>query len=330
MVQQPTIEDVAAAAGVGRGTVSRVLNGGSVSAKTRAKVEDAIGRLGYQANTHARSLASGRNNVYAAVLTEPYGELFEDPTFGRMLQGLSSALTGTEISLTLLIATNADERERAIRHLTPGRVDGVVHLTPHIDDPILRSLKPSMPTVLCDDLPITRPNLWTVHIDDLHGGLAGGRHIVQRGCRTVGIVAGPESSRGALQRLEGQRRALGAAYRPDLVIHAAYGSEGGSHAAAQLFEREPGIDAVLCGSDRQALGVLSTISALGRSVPDDVRVVGFDDHTFAATSVPPLTTIRQPIHDVGATAGELLHRLFAGERVESVVLPTKLIVRASA
>lgn len=327
---RPTLEDVAKVAGVGRGTVSRVINGGSVSPATRAKVETAIAETGYQTNVHARSLASGRNNVYAAVLTEPYGELFEDPTFGQMLQGLSSSLTGTDISLTLLIATDEDERARAIHHLAPSRVDGVVHLTPHIDDPILHALNPSLPTVLCDAIGSSRDNLWTVHADDFGGGQQGARHLVEQGCRTIAVVGGPQGAPGADRRLAGQRDVLGERLRDDLVVRASYGGDGGSGAIATLLAREPGIDGVLCASDRQARGVLVVLQALGRSVPEDVRVVGFDDQAFAARSMPALTTIRQPITEIGATAARLLHRALGGETVESVVLPTELVVRASA
>ncbi|MGA4507103.1 LacI family DNA-binding transcriptional regulator [Propionibacteriaceae bacterium G1746] len=329
-MHRPTLEDVARAAGVGRGTVSRVLNGGSVSARTRAKVEAAIIDCGYEANVHARSLASGRNNVYAAVLTQPYGELFEDPTFGNMLAGLSSALTGTEIGLSLLIATNEDERERAIRHLDPGRVDGVVHLTPHIDDPILASLNPDLPTVLCDVIDISRPNLWTVHADDVLGGRLGAQHLVTQGARTIAIIAGPDDAPSARGRLDGHREALGGLFRPDLVIASPWGSEGGAGAMAALLAREPGIDAVLCASDRQAIGAMTVLATQGRRVPDDVRVVGFDDQAIAARTQPALTTVRQPITEVGAEAGRLLHRVLAGEAAASILLPTELVVRASA
>ncbi|NLE98498.1 MAG: LacI family transcriptional regulator [Propionibacterium sp.] len=329
-MHRPTIEDVAKAAGVGRGTVSRVLNGGPVAERTRARVEAAIAVCGYEANVHARSLASGRSDVYAAVLTEPYGEVFEDPTFGLMLQGISSALTGTEISLSLLIATNGDERERAIRHLDPARLDGVIHLTPHIEDPILAALDPTLPTILCGAIDIPRVNLWTVHADDYQGGQLGARHVLERGSRTVAILAGPKDSYSAETRVAGQRDALGSHFRSDLVASASWGGEGGTNAMAALLAHEPAIDAVLCASDRQALGVMALLQALGRRVPDDVRVVGFDDQRFAARCLPPLTTVRQPIAQIGANAAEVLHRALAGGNPESVTLPTELIVRASA
>lgn len=324
-----TIEDVAREAGVARGTVSRVLNGGSVSLAARAKVEAAIEKTGYRTNIHARSLASGRSNVYAAVLSEPYGELFDDPTFGRMLQGISGELVGTEIALNLLFATTAEERARTLRQLEPGRVDGVIMLSPHLDDPFLTQLPIDTPVVVCGDFPEQRPNTWTATIDDHQGGLLGAEHLVQRGCERVVIIAGPDQVQGARDRVTGQILGLGVALLPEAIVHASYTTAGGAHAMRTLLERHPDLDGVLCSSDRQALGALSVLREYGRRIPEDVRVVGFDDHTIAATATPPLTTISQPITEVGATSARLLHSIVAGHPADSVLLPTRLVVRAT-
>lgn len=324
-----TIEHVARAAGVSRGTVSRVLNGGYASPSSRAKVQDAIASTGYRTNIHARSLASGRSHVYAAVLSEPYGELFDDPTFGRMLQGVGSELVGTDIALNLLFVTTDEERERTLRQLEPSRVDGIILLSPHIDDPLLRELDTAIPTIVCGALDAERPATWTVTIDDHAGGLAGARHLVERGCRRVGIIGGPDAAQGAHRRVAGQIEGLGAAALPGAVGHAPYSSAGGAEVMRTLLAAHPDLDGVLCGSDRQALGAMAVLREVGRTIPGDVRVVGFDDHSLAATATPPLTTIHQPIFDVGATASRLLHTLLGGSPVGSAVLPTHLIVRSS-
>lgn len=324
-----TIEDVARAAGVARGTVSRVLNGGYASNDARTKVHAAITATGYRTNIHARSLASGRSHVYAAVLSEPYGELFDDPTFGLMLQGIGNELVGTDIALNLLFATTDEERARSIRLLEPGRVDGAILLSPHIDDPLLEHLDTEIPTIVCGPFEGTRVNTWNVTIDDYAGGLQGARHLVERGCTRVAIIGGPTEAQAAHSRVRGQLEGLGTAFLPDAVGHAAYSGAGGATAMAALLDRFPNLDGVLCGSDRQALGALSVLREHGRRVPDNVKVVGFDNHTIAATSSPPLTTVSQPILEVGAHAARLLQALGAGTEVESLALPTELVIRAT-
>ncbi|MCT1715685.1 LacI family DNA-binding transcriptional regulator [Dermabacter hominis] len=320
-----TINDVARAAGVSRSTVSRVLNGQISSSTARAKVEKAIAETGYRANAHARSLASGKSNVYAAILTEPYGELFDDPTFGRMLQGINSALVGSDIALNLLFATTDEERERTLRQLAPNRVDGALLLSPHIDDPLLDAMSTEIPTIALGPLIEGREHTWTVTIDDRHGGELGAAHLNERGARRVAIIAGPDTAQGAHNRVDGQTSAL---HNPPLeVIHAPYSTGGGAFATRELLVRHPDVDGILCGSDRQALGVLAVLHEAGRSIPDDVKVVGFDDHAFAAETAPALTTISQPIFDVGASGARLLNALGDAQPIESLTLPTSLVVR---
>lgn len=320
-----TINDVARAAGVSRSTVSRVLNGQISSPEARAKVEKAIAETGYSANAHARSLASGKSNVYAAILTEPYGELFDDPTFGRMLQGINSALVGSDIALNLLFATTDEERERTLRQLAPNRVDGALVLSPHIDDPLLEAMSTAIPTIVLGPLVEGRENTWTVTIDDRQGGELGARHLVERGAHRIAIIAGPETAQGAHDRVEGQLSALETA--PLEVIHAPYSTGGGASATRELLAHHPDIDGILCGSDRQALGVLAVLREAGRSIPGDVKVVGFDDHALAAETAPALTTISQPIFDVGASGARLLNALGDVKPIESLTLPTSLVVR---
>ena len=320
-----TINDVARAAGVSRSTVSRVLNGQISSPEARAKVETAIAETGYSANAHARSLASGKSNVYAAILTEPYGELFDDPTFGRMLQGINSALVGGDIALNLLFATTDEERERTLRQLAPNRVDGALVLSPHIDDPLLEAMSTEIPTIVLGPLVEGRENTWTVTIDDHQGGELGARHLVERGAHRIAIIAGPETAQGAHDRVEGQLSALETA--PLEVIHAPYSTGGGASATRELLSRHTDIDGILCGSDRQALGVLATLREASRNIPGDVKVVGFDDHAFAAETTPALTTIAQPIFDVGASGARLLNALGQRQPIRSLTLPTNLVVR---
>ena len=174
------------------------------------------------------------------------------------------------------------------------------------------------------------PNSWSVTIDDEQGGLDGARHLVAQGAQRIAIIAGPKASEGSHRRVAGQIAGLGEHFNPELIVRESYASSGGVHGMAALLERDASIDAVLCGSDRQAIGAISVLHSHGLKVPDDVRVVGFDDHSFAATAMPPLTTIAQPILDLGASAARMLSDVVAGKQVTSIIFPTHLIIRQSA
>lgn len=329
--RRPTIEDVARAAGVSRGTVSRALNGGPVSPRAREQVDTAIRATGYSANMAARSLASGRTGIIAAVLSEPYGEVFEDPTFGVMLQGVAAALAPTDASLNLLIVTSADERARAARQLHPGRVDGMILLSPHVEEPLLAHLSPQLPVVVCGELTTDRPLTWSVTIDDEEGGRQGASHLLAAGARRIAVIGGPVDAVGAGQRIAGQREVLGERFDPRLLERAAYSTSGGAAAMRALLARAPDLDGVLCASDRQALGALNALRGADLRVPEDVRLIGFDDHRIAQEITPPLTTIHQPIAEIGRRAAQILEmHLRGGTPAVSTVLPTHLVVRGSA
>lgn len=327
---RPTIEDVARRAGVGRGTVSRVLNGGSVAARSRERVEAAIAATGYRVSAAARSLASGRAGAITALLSEPYDELFGDPTFASLLQGIASELSGTDFALNLLVATDEDERARAAAQLHPGRVDGIILLSPHLSEPILDVIARDVPVVACSSARLDRALAWTVAIDDREGGRQGAQRLLERGCRRIAVIGGPADAVGALARVEGQRDALGDAFDEERLVHMPYSSRGGAEAMQRLLAHAPDIDGVLCASDRQALGALRILHEDGRRIPEDVAVVGFDDHAIAAETTPALTTVSHPIGQVGAAAARLLLEHLAGGAPQSLTLGTSLVVRDSA
>lgn len=330
-MSKPTIEEVASHAGVARGTVSRVLNGGSVAPATKAKVLASIEAIGYTANPHAQSLASGRNNVFAAVLTEPYGELFEDPTFSMLLRGINGALVGTDIGLSLVIASTDDERRRAVRMLDIRRVDGMIYLSPHAGDSLLAQVQPQLPVVLCGGIGRDQNNTWCIRTDDALGGRLGAEYLLTRRPRQVAIIAGPVDGIGAQLRLAGQLEVLGDGADPDLIIHAPYHRQGGEQAAETLLQTERFFDALLCASDRQAAGAITTLQRHGFAVPDDVRVMGYDGHPFGARMRPRLTTISQPIVELGRRAVAALEQVLVGQAPERTqVLPVELTLGESA
>ncbi|MEL4504573.1 LacI family DNA-binding transcriptional regulator [Luteococcus sp. H138] len=333
MPKQATIQDVAQLAGVSRGTVSRVLNGSPrVSPAARKAVEAAVKKSNYRANPHARSLASGRNNAIAVLLTQPQHELFADPTFSLLLQGVSDGLADTETALVLLLAGNDEERRRTATFLGSRHVDGVVHLSPHVSDPMLDVIADAeVPVVVCGIPPADHHNklLWSVTITDRTGARQATEHLQELGATRIGMIAGPLDALGSQEREIGFREALRQRFSEDLVEHGDYGRASGGTALAALLERHPDLDAVFCASDRMAVGALDEATRRGLRVPSDLLLVGFDDHEISRTSNPPLTTVRQPLRQLGRATVQMLTTALQGDDPGHRVFSTELVLRAS-
>ena len=329
----PTMEDVADAAGVSRGTVSRVLNGAvHVSPTSLAAVRDAMLRTGYVVNQSARSLVTRRSGAIAFVLSEPPDHLFEDPVLGALLSSCTQLLGEQDRSLVLMLAGNANERERVMHFVRGGHADGVLLISRHDGDPLAEELHGTgMPIVVCGRPPADAPAMTYVTADDRGGARLMTRYLVDRGRRRIGTVAGPPDTAGGCERLAGFRDVLGRRATAQLVVHASsYRIDAGREAMTRLLDTCPDLDAVFVASDLLAVGALQALQAAGRSVPADVLVGGFDDSAIASATWPPLTTVRQPLRQVAAELVEVLLKLIAGTPVSSRVLATELVLRESA
>jgi len=330
--RKPTIRDVAAEAGVSRGTVSRVINGGHwVSPASREAVEKAIESTGYYANHHARSLATGRANSIAFLLTEPTQLLFDDPTFSLLLRGAAEAVSKRHQTLVLLVA-GTDEERRNVAHFVGARhVDGVLLISSHEEDPMLETLIDSgIPTVACG-LPLGHQGeIPTVSVDEIGSARTAVHHLLDQGRSRIAMIAGPADTPGGKYRLVGYREELGDAFDERLVEAGDYSTASGTAAMERLLERAPDIDAVFAASDRMASGAINALRRHGRDVPGDVAVVGFDDSGLAERMEPPLTTMRQPFDEISEQMVELLSQIVAGRSPESLTLPAPLIKRATA
>ncbi|GGO88814.1 LacI family transcriptional regulator [Wenjunlia tyrosinilytica] len=328
---------MAVRAGVGRGTVSRVINGSPrVSEQARAAVQEAIAELGYVPNRVARSLVTSRTDAVALVIPEPQTRLFAEPYFSDIVRGVSAELAGTDMQLLLTLVRTSHERQRLAQYLSAHRVDGVLMVSVHQDDPLPDLLKRiEMPAVLSGRRSGPEP-VSHVDSDNVGGARLAVRHLVEvRGSRAVATITGPPDMDVARCRLDGYRQAIAdSGHEPDerLVAHADFTEEGGREAMRRLLVRRPDVDAVFAASDVMASGALRILRESGRSVPDDVALIGFDDSVVARHTDPPLTSVRQPTEEMGRTMARLLLEEMAtpGRDHRRMVLPTELVRRRSA
>jgi DNA-binding LacI/PurR family transcriptional regulator len=338
---RPTLDQVAARAGVGRGTVSRVVNGSpQVSPSARAAVQRAIEELGYVPNRAARALVTRRTDSVALVVSESEERVFGEPFFAGIIRGINSVLLQTPMQLWLAMAQSKRERERVEHHLTPQHVDGVLLMSLHGEDrlPTLLAQR-GLPVVVCGqpdgDVTIVGDQMSCVDADNAGGAQAAVTHLLRQGRRRVAAIAGPQDMGVGVSRLEGYRRALaatGAEVDESLIGYGDFSEASGAEAMRTLLDRHPDLDAVFCASDLMAVGAMRTLREYGRRVPADVGVVGFEDSVLARQTDPGLTTVHQPVEAMGREMARLLVAHIRGEPVPAplVVLDTHLVVRASA
>ncbi|MFE9771914.1 LacI family DNA-binding transcriptional regulator [Streptomyces sp. NPDC005931] len=332
----PTLEEVAALAGVGRGTVSRVINDETgVKESTRRAVRRAIDELGYVPNLAARSLAGRPADAVALVMTETDWRLFGEPFFSEVVRAVGDALSDTSVQLLLTLVRTDTERKRFVEYARGGRVDGVLLMSVRSGDRLPDMLaEAGLPTVLLGrrsgDEQITY-----VDADNVGGARAAVDHLVAGGRRAIAAITGRPDMYVARCRLRGYEEALARAGLdggPSLVAEGDFTEASGRRATAALLERHPHLDAVFAASDTMAAGALAALRAAGRRVPEDVAVIGFDDFLLAEHTDPPLTTVRQPLEEIGRTMVRLLWEEMEHPDVawRHVILRTRLVVRGSA
>ena len=333
---QPTLEEVAARAGVGRGTVSRVVNGSpQVSERTRVRVMRAVDELGYVPNMAARALVTRRTGAIALVISEPEERIFGEPFFAGVVRGITTVVGEASRQLVLALVQTREQVDRLDTYLTPQHVDGVLMLSAHDADTLPGRIQGrGLPIVFCGR-PGRVGEMSYVDVDNTGGAREAVTHLISSGRGVVALIAGPQDMIAGRDRLDGYRQALAAAGREvdeSLVEVGDFSEVSGASAMAALLERRPDIDAVFAASDLMALGALRVLREAGRSVPTDVALVGFDDGPLAAVANPPLTTIHQPMEQLGREmALMLLAQISAGgvSVPEQLVLDTSLVERAS-
>ena len=330
-VARPTMDDVAQVAGVSRGTVSRVLNGGHyVSAPALEAVQRAIRKTGYVVNQHARSLVTRRSDSVAFILSEPEERLFEDPNFNVLLRGCTQALADRDITLLLTIAGTQEDRKRIGRYVTAGHVDGALLISDHAGSPLIDELRErGLPVVACGRPLGHEREISYVAADDRDGARQMVSHLRSRRYRKIATITGPLDTSGGVDRLAGYRDVLGDP-DPRLVVHGDYTQASGEAGMEQLLRQAPDLDAVFVCSDLMAAGAIATLHRAGKRIPEDVAVGGFDDSKAATATTPRITTIRQPLARISTEMVRLLLASIAEEPPSAVILPTELVARESA
>ncbi len=332
-MSRATIEEVAAAAGVSRSTVSRVVNGSSrVSPEAVQAVQAAIAELDYVPNRAARSLASRQTHAIALVVPEDTTRFFGDPFFAAIASGISARLSQSDYILNLLIASD-DPGNKMTSFVRDGGVDGAIIVSHHTSDTFIDQIASSVPVVFGGRPMQPRPTHYIVDTDNVEGGRRATEHLIGIGRRRIATIAGPENMTAGIDRRDGYRQALAAA---GLASAGEYDGGFAEAAAVEAAQRMLGAasdlpDALFVASDLMARGVLSVLRGAGVRVPEDIAIVGFDDSHVATSVDPPLTTIRQPMFAQGQKMADVLLDILAGREPEHVtILPSELVVRASA
>ncbi|MEZ4593008.1 MAG: LacI family DNA-binding transcriptional regulator [Chloroflexota bacterium] len=330
-----TLKEVAAAAGVSAQTVSRVVNGRpDVATETREHIQEIIDSLGYQPSKIARSLIQGQSYTLGVVSSSIglYGP-------SLVLQGIQEAAVAGNYSLMLHILPDAEafEARKVVSEILSYHVDGILWAVPEIGQnrDLVQQALPSVkvPIVFLNMQP--RPNLVTAVIDNKLGGCLATKHLIDQGRQHIGLITGPMNWWEARQRELGWRQALmenGRSVDESYIANGDWTPSSGERCIRMLLEWHPDLDAVFVCNDQMALGAMKVARQMGRTIPDDLAVVGFDDIPESPYFSPSLTTVRQDVAEMGRQGVRQLLALINEEDLatQSVVLQPNLIVRGSS
>lgn len=323
---RPTLDVIAERAGVSKATVSRVINGrAEVAAATRARVQQMLAEHDY-VPPHRTTAAV--DLIFSDLDSEWAIEI---------LRGVEKYLSdsGRPVAVSSVPRGGPAKPARWTGTIARHHPAGVLLVMSQVSPGQWRDLRARhIPLVIIDPADVPAPNVPSVGATNWAGGIAATEHLLRLGHRRIGAISGPEKYLCSRARTDGYRHALqehGIPYDPELVRWGDFRHEGGYGFGYELLSGHDRPTAIFAGSDQQALGVYEAARQLGFSVPRDVSIVGFDDLPFARWLPPPLTTIRQPLAEMGAMAAEMLTRLIDGRALTSqrVELATELIVRES-
>ncbi|MGD9048074.1 MAG: LacI family DNA-binding transcriptional regulator [Anaerolineae bacterium] len=332
-----SIKDIAQAANVTPGTVSRALRDSPrVNPETKKRIQRLAQEMGYSPDAQARSLVEGRTRTIGVVVTT-----MTDPFIGGIVQAIEDTAHDHGYSLILASSNDSPEREiAAAETLQSKRVDGVIVASSRVG--VLhqgRLEKLGVPVVLINSLVQHRGcSTFSIGVDNRHGGFLATEHLLQQGHRRIAYVSSPDDRNDSVERLAGYREALAGAgidYDPSLLVPGTGRPGGGQRALSVLLALEDRPSAVFCYNDMTAIGLIHAAREAGLSLPQELAVVGFDDIVFARYVHPALTTVAQPVAELGQGAMEIVLGLERDEHVKdkevvNVALKGELVVRESS
>lgn len=326
-----TIYDVAREANVSMATVSRVVNGNpNVKPATRKKVSEAIERLGYRPNAVARGLASKKTTTVGVIIPD-----ISSVFFAELARGIEDIATMYKYNIILSNSDQNKEKELHLINTMLGKqVDGLIFMGGNITEEHIKSFKTSqVPIVLAATLDETK-EIPSVNIDYEHAAHDAVKYLVDNGNKKIGFVTGPAETAIDQKKYKGYQTALSEAsieLDEQLVVQGDYSYDSGLEAVEQYFDLENPPTAIFVSSDEMALGVIHGVQDRGLSVPEDVEVVGFDNTRLATMVRPTLSTIVQPMYDIGAVSMRLLTKYMNKEQVDEteVILPHRFVERNS-
>lgn len=330
-----TLKDVAKVAGVSHSTVSRALHGNPmIPPDTTARIRKIANELGYVPNTVASGLRKTHSKVLGVLVRR-----IDDAFLAEVLQGIEDVLHAEGYGLFLATSHRDPEREKVIfRDMSERRVDGVIVCSTEVNEEHLRQLSRfSVPTVLINNQAVTEMAHSVSH-DDVAGGLALTRHLIELGHRRIAYLGHSRTGRITQDRLEGYKQALnraGLTYHPEYVAAGPNGTaEGGASGMNKLLTVDDRPTAVVCFNDIMAIGAMHALHQAGLNVPQDCSVTGFDNIPLSQYINPPLTTFHQPRYELGTEAAEMMLRLLSRkdkklDAAEVISLRGQLVVRMS-
>lgn len=331
VTNRPTMAEIAREANVAISTVSKVLNGHTdVSAITRRQIEQLLSDRGYQRPTGSRR-PGRRTDLVDLVISEM------DNVWGvSILGGVQRQVEAANLAL---VVSSVHHRESLTRRwleslLARGSLGAILVLSELTDHQRAELDRRGLPFVVVDGVSQPPPGVPSIGVTNFAGGFSATAHLAGLGHRRIAAIGGPEGLQCTRARIAGYRAALESAGLPTdrrLVRYGDFHHAGGLRATHELLALPEPPTAIFAGSDLHATGVYEALRRAGHSVPHDMSVVGFDDLSFTEWTAPPLTTVRQPLHEMGAAAARTLLRIIGGERLESarIELETRLVVRDS-
>ena len=330
-----TLEDVAKRAGVSRSTVSRVVNGyENVSQDVRQRVLWVIKETGYRPNAAARTLASQRSQMIGLILPFSVSSLFTDPYYPYLLKGISHACNQNNYTLDFfLFSSKEDEKKNLSRISNRGLLDGVLVQSDHNGDQRITNhlLAVNIPQVVIGR-PMEPEKVSYVDVNNVSGSYHAVSHLARIGYQKISTITGPYKNTAGIDRIEGYLKAIkefGLDVNSKLIVEGGFTEQGGYNAMHKLLPEHP--DAVFAASDMMAIGAIRAINEFGLRIPEDIAVVGFDDIPIRTPSDIELTTVHQPVIQLGEKAVELLlDQIDNGAyHARSIILDTELIIRDS-